>query len=88
MNDPCKIDPYTLNVDTDCQWNRAVTLWNAGLSGKAMTILLVVVLIGCTIALIRLAVDAWREAAPGIRRRQHARRALAHARRTHPSDWR
>lgn len=84
MNDPCKMDPVTLTVDTACQWNRAVALWNAGLSGKAMIILIVAVLIGSTVAIITNSVGAWRTAAPRIRRRRHARRALARARRRHP----
>lgn len=84
MNDPCKVDPLTLTVDTGCQWNRAVALWNAGLSGKAMTILIVVMMVMLVVAAIKVAVEAWREAAPGVRRRHHARRALARARRRHP----
>lgn len=83
MNDPCKADPLTLTVDTGCQWDRAVTLWNAGLSGKAMTILIVAVLIGCAVCIVRLVADIVKDDTYRARRR-HARRALARARRRHP----
>jgi hypothetical protein len=70
MDDPCKVDPLTLTVDTGCQWDRAVTLWNAGVSGKVTTILIVAALVTLAVVAIRMAAEVWQETRPAANRRR------------------
>jgi uncharacterized paraquat-inducible protein A len=71
MNDPCEVDPITLTADTGCQWDRTVALWNQGLVGRFLLLVVVMVMVTLAVTAIRLGVEMWQEIRADRNRHQH-----------------